>query len=139
MAVVKMNLPKCDACGEVWLPDRRLPDGTENPARENPELCKRCGKCKTPTWNKGNRNTRGQIRLQHSTGQSSIRTAEDKLRKSEPVQDGAGLQTLYGILENEFRALGGGEAFLKAERAAWGPDPWEKIALEDEARSERTK
>jgi hypothetical protein len=55
------------------------------------------------------------------------------------VQDGSGLEALYGILEEEFKALGGGEAFLKAERAAWGPDPWEKIALEQDAKAENSK
>jgi hypothetical protein len=55
------------------------------------------------------------------------------------VQDGSGLEALYGILEEEFKALGGGEAFLKAERAAWGPDPWEKIAMEEKLRRENAK
>jgi hypothetical protein len=47
-----------------------------------------------------------------------------------PIQNGEGLKALYGLLKNTFRELGGGEAFLKAERASWGPDPWEKIELE---------
>src|SRR5208283_2743803 len=41
------------------------------------------------------------------------------------IPNGAGLEKLYGILEKEFKALGGGEAFLKAERD-WGPDVWER-------------
>jgi hypothetical protein len=139
MAVVKMNLPKCDACGEVWLPDRRLPDGTENPARENPELCKRCGKCKTPTWNKSNRKTRGRVRSQHTASPTSNPSDAFHPAETKPIPDGSGLEALYGILENEFKALGGGEAFLRAERAAWGPDPWEKIALEEQSRRERAR
>jgi len=59
--------------------------------------------------------------------------------RSGPVKDGSGLEALYGILEEEFKALGGGEAFLKSERAAWGPDPWEKIAMEEKARREAGK
>jgi hypothetical protein len=46
------------------------------------------------------------------------------------VPNGAGLMELYGILADAYKALGGGEAYLKAERAAWGPDPWEKLAME---------
>lgn len=51
MAIVKIEVPQCDVCGEIWLPDKRLPDGSLNPARKHPEKCKRCGKCKTPRWN----------------------------------------------------------------------------------------
>src|SRR5450755_2467589 len=43
------------------------------------------------------------------------------------VPNGAGLMELYGILADAYKSLGGGEAYLKAERAAWGPDPWEKL------------
>jgi hypothetical protein len=46
------------------------------------------------------------------------------------VQDGSGLEELYGIFEQEFKALGGAEAFLQSEREAWGPDPWEKLEME---------
>ncbi len=46
------------------------------------------------------------------------------------VPNGSGLKALYGILADTFRELGGGEAFLKAERAAWKPDPWERLELE---------
>lgn len=51
MAVRVIEVPECDVCGELWLPDKRLPDGSINPARKNPKLCKRCGKCKSPRWN----------------------------------------------------------------------------------------
>jgi hypothetical protein len=45
------------------------------------------------------------------------------------IPNGAGLMALYGICRETFRQLGGGEAFLKAERD-WGPDPWEKYEAE---------
>jgi hypothetical protein len=54
-----------------------------------------------------------------------------------PVQNGAGLEKLYGIFEEEFKALGGGEAFLRAEREAWGPDPWEKLAMEKDVQGRK--
>ena|ERR1700678_746987 len=46
------------------------------------------------------------------------------------VANGAGLMELYGILADAYKAVGGGEAYLRAERAAWGPDSWEKLAME---------
>jgi hypothetical protein len=45
------------------------------------------------------------------------------------VPNGAGLMSLYGICRDTFRQLGGGEAYLKAERD-WGPDAWEKYEAE---------
>lgn len=51
MAIRLVAVPECDKCGEIWLPDKQLPSGKLNPARERPELCKRCGKCKSPRWN----------------------------------------------------------------------------------------
>jgi hypothetical protein len=60
------------------------------------------------------------------------------LREKENVKpNGAGLEALYGILSDTYRRLGGAEAFMQAERE-WGPDPWEKLALENQARSEKT-
>ncbi len=57
-----------------------------------------------------------------------------QIRKSggtgEIVPNGSGLMALYGILAGAYEAFGGGEAYLKAERASWGPDPWEKLAME---------
>ena len=38
------------------------------------------------------------------------------------------LMAARGVLEGAYREYGGGEAYLKAEREAWGPDPWEKVA-----------
>lgn len=40
------------------------------------------------------------------------------------------LKDLYGIFAEEFKALGGGEAFLKKERD-WGPDAWERYEAEE--------
>ncbi len=45
------------------------------------------------------------------------------------LSNGAGLMSLYGICGETFRQLGGGEAYLKAERD-WGPDAWEKYEAE---------
>ena len=50
--------------------------------------------------------------------------------------NGTGLEQLYGILKDEFAALGGGEAYLKAERN-WGADAWEKY--EQQASKESRK
>jgi hypothetical protein len=55
--------------------------------------------------------------------------------KLAPVPNGSGLKALYGVLANTFRELGGGEAFLKAERAAWEPDPWEKLESDQKKES----
>jgi hypothetical protein len=59
-------------------------------------------------------------------------------RESRIVPNGAGLEKLYGILADEFKELGGGEAYLKAERN-WGPDPWEKYEQEQLRRKENEK
>lgn len=45
--------------------------------------------------------------------------------KKEAISNGAGLMKLAGICAGVFRKLGGGEAYLRAERN-WGPDIWEK-------------
>jgi 5-methylcytosine-specific restriction protein B len=52
-----------------------------------------------------------------------------------PVQDGSGLEKLYGIFKDVYAAFGGGEAYLKAERE-WGPDVWERYEAEERARKE---
>lgn len=49
--------------------------------------------------------------------------------KTTVVPNGSGLLELKGILSDAFLQLGGGEAYLKAERE-WGPDPWERHAEE---------
>jgi len=44
MTIKTMEMPLCDVCGEIWLPNK-------GPARDNPrENAKRCGKCKNPRW-----------------------------------------------------------------------------------------
>jgi hypothetical protein len=45
------------------------------------------------------------------------------------LPNGAGLLELYGILADTYRELGGGEAYMKAERD-WGPDAWERYEAE---------
>lgn len=51
------------------------------------------------------------------------------------IPNGAGLLGLYGILADPFRELGGGESFLKEERAAWTPDRWGKLESETKAKA----
>lgn len=138
MAVKNINLPKCDVCGEFWLPDKRLPDGSLNPARENPRLSKRCGKCKTPRWNEKERSSKkvGQRHTEHQKSNEELRKVESARHRRVP--NGAGLLALYGILEKEFKTLGGGEAFLKVERD-WGPDVWERYEIEEKKRKEHGK
>jgi hypothetical protein len=41
------------------------------------------------------------------------------------------LLDLYGAGRDVFRTFGGGEAFLKAERADQVPDPWERFEIEE--------
>jgi len=55
-------------------------------------------------------------------------------KKDKLIPNGAGLMDLAGILADAYRQLGGGEAYLRAERAAWGPDAWERYTLEEKAR-----
>ena len=57
--------------------------------------------------------------------------------EGKPAAKGDRLRALYGIFAEEFRALGGGEAFLKAERESWGPDPWERYAMENQSAGEK--
>jgi hypothetical protein len=51
------------------------------------------------------------------------------------IPNGAGLEKLYGVLKDAYAGLGGGEAYLKAERN-WGPDIWEQYEQEERARKE---
>ena len=48
---------------------------------------------------------------------------------AEAVPDGGGLRALYGLCAETFKALGGGEEFLRRERE-WGPDVWERYETE---------
>ncbi|MGA2537924.1 MAG: hypothetical protein ABSF53_18060 [Terracidiphilus sp.] len=41
-----------------------------------------------------------------------------------------GLRDLYGLCAETFKALGGGEEFLRRERE-WGPDAWERYHAEE--------
>ncbi len=41
-----------------------------------------------------------------------------------------GLRDLYGLCAETFKALGGGEEFLRRERE-WGPDVWERYEAEE--------
>ncbi|HEY1904209.1 MAG TPA: hypothetical protein VGG56_17395 [Terracidiphilus sp.] len=45
------------------------------------------------------------------------------------VRKGDGLRDLYGLCAETFKALGGGEEFLRRERE-WGPDVWERYEAE---------
>lgn len=58
-------------------------------------------------------------------------------KTAKTVPNGAGLESLYGILKDTFAELGGGEAFLKAERQ-WGPDAWERYEAEEAVRKNKT-
>ncbi len=51
------------------------------------------------------------------------------------IQNGAGLRSLYGLCAKTFKALGGGEKFLKCERE-WGPDVWERYETQKHERRE---
>jgi len=46
-----------------------------------------------------------------------------------PSHSGQGIMGLYGVCSEVFRKLGGGEAYLMAERD-WGPDTWEDPTAE---------
>jgi hypothetical protein len=49
--------------------------------------------------------------------------------KAKTIPNGAGLRALYGLCAETFKALGGGEEFLRRERE-WGPDVWERYEAE---------
>ncbi len=53
----------------------------------------------------------------------------DDVRSSQGPGAGSGvrLMDLWGIFADGYKQLGGAEAFMRAERDAWGPDPWEKL------------
>lgn len=57
---------------------------------------------------------------------------------SKTLPNGAGLEQLYGILKDAYAELGGGEAYLKAERN-WGPDTWEKYERQQGPRKENCR
>lgn len=137
MAIIDLKLPKCDVCGEVWLPQKGL--GRDEPRRYDAAqrtkgvIGLRCGKCKSPRWD---REFTGDRRRKNPGGTTSTLSENTSPPAAKPIPNGSGLEALYGLLEEEFKALGGGEAFLKAERAAWGPDPWDKIAMAEKSHGE---
>jgi hypothetical protein len=59
-------------------------------------------------------------------------------RRKITVQNGAGLEKLYGILADAYAEFGGGEAYLEAERD-WGPDVWDKYEQDEKVRREKGK
>jgi hypothetical protein len=63
---------------------------------------------------------------------------QDLSPKKNTSPNGAGLDQLYGILADTFKELGGGEAYLRAERN-WGPDAWEKYEQQEQAHEENRK
>jgi hypothetical protein len=70
-----------------------------------------------------------------------VNDEEDAIEQNlqqKPIPNGAGLLELYGILADTFRELGGGEAYLKAERD-WGPDVWARYELEEKERLAKEK
>lgn len=66
------------------------------------------------------------------------RNAERRRERPNPVSSGGGLERLYGIFKDAYAELGGGEAYLRAERN-WGPDAWEKYEKEEKGRKENRK
>lgn len=48
---------------------------------------------------------------------------------AEAAPNGEGLMALYGLCAETFKALGGGEEYLRRERQ-WGPDVWERYEAE---------
>ena len=59
--------------------------------------------------------------------------------KGKAVSNGTGLDKLYGVLADTFRRLGGADAYIKAEREAWGPDAWEQRESENKPRTEKAE
>jgi hypothetical protein len=54
---------------------------------------------------------------------------ESAVPAAKAVPSGEGLMALYGLCAETFKALGGGEEYLRRERA-WGPDVWERYEAE---------
>jgi hypothetical protein len=55
---------------------------------------------------------------------------ESANRTPDVIPDGEGLMALYGLCAETFKALGGGEEFLRRERES-GPDVWERYEAEE--------
>lgn len=73
--------------------------------------------------------------LESEPGETELRRETHGMR----VQDGSGLESLYGLMAEEFKSVGGGEAFIRAEREAWGPDPWERLEEEKKTLDEKNR
>lgn len=135
MTIVKMELPECDICGKVWLPDENNVhqgiSARQDPRRYDAVLrsegkALRCGKCKSPKWD-------WKFKVdQQKRSSHPVRGAKNSKRSpahTEQISNAAGLEKLYGILSETYAELGGGEAYLKAERN-WGLDVWERYEQE---------
>ena len=71
-----------------------------------------------------------------TTWQFVFRVLGNDQKSTSPVQatpSASGLMALYGLCAETFKALGGGEAFLRRERE-WGPDAWERYEAESNMR-----
>ncbi|MGA3334459.1 MAG: hypothetical protein ABSC62_09890 [Terracidiphilus sp.] len=55
---------------------------------------------------------------------------EKAASQAKATPTGSGLLALYGLCADTFKALGGGEEFLRRERE-WGPDVWERYQQEE--------
>ena len=83
---------------------------------------------------------------QSSTVEFTYRLNEDiatsDQAKSSPesgVGSGVRLMDLWGIFADGYKQLGGAEAFMRAERDAWGPDHWEKMEAERAKESQKAE
>lgn len=56
---------------------------------------------------------------------------DDASETATRAQDGTSLEMLFGLCKETFKALGGGESFLRRERG-WGPDAWERYETEQQ-------
>jgi hypothetical protein len=55
---------------------------------------------------------------------------KDAISAEDVVPKSIGLRDLFGLCAETFKALGGGEEFLRRERE-WGPDAWERYQTEE--------
>ena len=74
MGIINMELPVCDVCKEVWLPQK-------GSARANPrEDAERCGKCKNPNWDRNYR------RINPKTPEELAASENEKVRPRKKCQ-----------------------------------------------------
>jgi hypothetical protein len=55
---------------------------------------------------------------------------KDAISADDSIPKKVDLRDLYGLCAETFKALGGGEEFLRRERE-WGPDAWERYHAEE--------